>query len=173
LPLKIIYNKIAAKIKIQGMIFIKTSTLLLCCLLAASIGFAIAELSAGKTSIDTTDTQILENNSVREIHDLYPSEPSNHKALTPARPTQNINLKHTSLNSKELKEEVKEEAKEELAKLKETLRQAKAVDIELQEKYEALNKTLEDLGEISPRQLAEYVFEPFDLLSIGQINATD
>lgn len=61
-----------------------------------------------------------------------------------------------------------ENSEEMLAKLKEGLSLAETKYAELKEKHETQNKTLEDLGEISPRELAAYVSEPFDLLLANQ-----
>ena len=145
----------------QGMLFIKLSTLTICCLLAASAGFSVAELSLERSAVNINDSLVSENGSTQVINTPdTPNEVSS--ARTAADSMEEIKSENTSQHSKD--------PKEELQKLKEALNQGRDKLTELKIKHQALNKTLEDLGEISPRELAKYVDEPFDLM-LTQLNS--
>ena len=142
------------------MSFIKTSTLTICCLFACAIGFATPELLQNTQAHKKVEPDLPQNEASHELQNKNSTEKLTNE-LVNDKP---IELGYSG-NSSQARQDSSEQ--DELAELEEALKQARAQFEELKTKHSTLNNTLEEMGEISPRELAEYAGEPFDLLIAG------
>ncbi|MDT0627621.1 hypothetical protein [Alteromonas sp. W364] len=123
-------------------------------------------MSINQNDAESTDSQNSESAIKPQNPDVNASKSSRYEQENSSLrvPAQNVINESVNANLNKLEKDI--------TKLKKALIERKAMHAELLNKHETLNRSLEDLGEISPRVFADYVSEPFDLL-LAKFNQTE